>query len=447
MKKHLNRLYVRMFFVAVIVVCATIALPMASTLWRMNALLEADEQERFLRTIGTLRPLLEDGTLPADSLENFLTEGIFEIAYYDAIEDLPLAAAEKQVLSDGANIHIVNEKPRDGFFIGVARIGERFLLASAHTNPLYQETRRHNSLIRIISLALCTLILLHAGRKFIKPIIVLDNAAKKVAAGDFGVHVPNRHTGGEIRSLIDSFNAMVRELGSVEMFRSTFISDVSHEFKIPLTTISGYSRLLQGECTEEEREEYAAIIMEESRHLSTLVDNILMLNRLEEHPTGAVEMESVDITEQVRRALTHFESRWTEKKIAMTFSLQEVSAHVNGVLLMQVWTNLIDNAVRFSPEGGAITITLCREADGVAFRIADEGAGMDEAAQRRIFDKFYKADHARNSEGNGLGLAIVRRIVEIHAGSVAVESAPGKGSLFTVCLPIRGNERQNEKLD
>jgi signal transduction histidine kinase len=291
------------------------------------------------------------------------------------------------------------------------------------------------TIVKIQGVLCGLLLIIIIARRLVRPVIALDEAAKRVAAGDFTIRLPARKTANELATLTDNFNTMAENLGKVEMLRSGFISDVSHEFKIPLTTISGYARLLRDGCAPEEMDEYADIIMEETIRLSKLVDNILTLNRIERRSVRT-QWEAIALDEQVRRALTHFEQAWMSKGIDARFELEEVSIVGYETLLMQVWTNLIDNAIKFTPTGGIIVLSLTRDDDGngVIFSIRDSGVGIAPGQVDHIFDKFYQADNSRGTEGNGLGLAIVSRIVQIHGGTIRVESSPGEGSVFTVFL-------------
>ena len=237
----------------------------------------------------------------------------------------------------------------------------------------------------------------------------------------------------EIGSLIESFNTMTRELGSVEMLRSNFISDISHEFKTPLTAIEGYAKLLEGDCSPEERREYVGTITDETRRLSVLVANILMINRLDKGNIPS-ERHPVRIDEQIRHALALCEAGWTGKNLELDLELDEIYFAGYESLLMQVWANLIDNAVKFSPDGGRISLALHQKGGRVVFVICNDGDNIPEESRPHLFEQFYKADLSRGGEGNGLGLSIVKRVAELHGGEVSVENLPGSGVRFTIFL-------------
>ena len=254
-----------------------------------------------------------------------------------------------------------------------------------------------------------------------------------MAAGDFTVRIPAPKRMDEIGSLIESFNTMTRELGSVEMLRSNFVSDISHEFKTPLTAIEGYAKLLEGDCSPEERREYVGTITDETRRLSVLVANILMINRLDKGNIPS-ERHPVRIDEQIRHALALCEAGWTGKNLELDLELDEIYFAGYESLLMQVWANLIDNAVKFSPDGGRISLALHQKGERVVFVICNDGDNIPEESRPHLFEQFYKADPSRGGEGNGLGLSIVKRVAELHGGEVSVENLPGSGVRFTIFL-------------
>lgn len=432
MFKRLNTIYFKLALIVIVTVSVTLAIPLLTVITKTNAAMQSNIESQLIQSAAKLAPYLEDGTLSLDTVENIFSTDTFTVKFHTDIADLNLNEKQLDRLKQN-HVVLFGDKSEGGYVAAVMKYSDRYAVMTSDTQQVFSEIKRTGHHSAFISVGLGVILILLCGRTFVKPILTLDTAAKRVAAGDFTVNIPNKCRKDELGSLIDSFNAMVRELDSVEMFRSSFVSDISHEFKTPLTTISGYAKLMQGNCEAGEREEYAQIIMEESARLSTLADNILMLNRLEKHEFPA-EPESVEITEQVRRSLTIYETLWSEKNIDLRLSLEEVTVQGYGVLLMQVWTNLIDNAIKFSLDNGIITISLHHDAGEAVFVIENDGGGIPPEKQKRIFDKFYKGDHSRNTDGNGLGLAIVKRIVEIHGGTIEVDSPDGKGAIFTVRL-------------
>lgn len=240
----------------------------------------------------------------------------------------------------------------------------------------------------------------------------------------------------ELESTIENFNRMVRELNSVEIMRNDFIADVSHEFKTPLSAISGYATFLQDpELSEEEKKEYIKKIFFNIEKLNDLTANILHLSKLE-HQQFMEEPASYRLDEQIREAIVFLEPKWSKKKIEFELELPQILYCGYRTLLFQVWTNMIGNAIKYTEAGGNIAVYLKQQGDGVQVIISDNGMGMTEETQKHIFDKFYQGDTARRSEGNGLGLALCKEIIKRCNGEIHVESTPGVGSVFIVTLPI-----------
>ncbi len=271
--------------------------------------------------------------------------------------------------------------------------------------------------------------------RFLRPIHDLISATRSISQGDFSVRVEEGDTIDEIDELQRSFNDMAVELGSIEMFREDFINNFSHEFKTPIVSIRGFARQLQREdLTDEQRREYAGIIAEESDRLANLASSILLLSKLE-NQNIVTDRQPFRVDEEVRKSILLLEKEWTAKEIDLQPEMDEITINDNAELLSHIWRNLIGNAIKFSPQGGALYINLHRAGKNVVFSVRDEGPGMDEETQKHIFDKFYQGDASHGTKGYGLGLALVKRIVTICAGTVEVKSAPGKGSEFIVTIP------------
>jgi signal transduction histidine kinase len=226
---------------------------------------------------------------------------------------------------------------------------------------------------------------------------------------------------------------MAQELQSIEYLQKDFISNVSHEFKTPIASIQGFATLLKSpETTEEERQEYTSIIIKESQRLSRLSQNLLRLSKLE-YQQRLTSEEKFSLDEQLRQTVLLLEPEWAPKEIRWDVNLENTVIHGDAELMQQVWINLLGNAIKFSPQGGEIALSLY-VSDVVKVRIKDQGIGMDEATQARIFERFYQGDTSHAHEGNGLGLPLAKRIIDLHGGALRVKSSPGQGSTFTVEL-------------
>ncbi|NGQ96017.1 HAMP domain-containing histidine kinase [Brevibacillus sp. SYP-B805] len=269
----------------------------------------------------------------------------------------------------------------------------------------------------------------------------VTSSIRRIGQGDFSVSLDwnKDHPYHPLGELVASINEMAGQLNQMEQMRQEFISNVSHEIQSPLTSISGFARALQNDrLSPAERKHYLEIIETECRRLSKLSDNLLKLTSLESrhHP---FEPKSYRLDRQLRSIVLACEPQWREKEIEMDIALAEVTIFADEDLLSQVWTNLIHNAIKFTPNGGTIGIYLEQHGREVTIRISDTGIGIPEEDQSRIFERFYKADKSRNrtNSGSGLGLSIVKKIVEMHNGRIAVRSVPGEGAVFTVTLPAR----------
>ena len=274
------------------------------------------------------------------------------------------------------------------------------------------------------------------GRWFFKPIKKLGAAMEQVADGDFSVRLDTASSSKEIREVYSGFNLMAHELSATEILQTDFVSNVSHEFKTPISAIEGYSMLLQSEELSGEQQQYVDKILFNTRRLSPLVGSILLLSKLENQsiPTNQTLYR---LDEQIRQSIVALEPAWEEKQIDFDVELDSIEFTGNEPLMRHVWDNLIGNAIKFDPRGGFIRIRLTRMEEEILFTIEDNGPGISEEAQKHIFDKFYQADSSHKQEGNGLGLALVKKILAISDGAITAENIPAGGCRFTVTLKAK----------
>ena len=292
-------------------------------------------------------------------------------------------------------------------------------------------------LLTNIALALVfTLIITCLAHKLMNPIRKLIEATDEVSKGNFSIRLNEDNVKHEILNMNVSFNKMVNELSSIETLRNDFIINVSHEFKTPIAAIEGYATLLQdSDLSESERMEYTKIILESSRQLSSLSGNILKLSKLETQEI-VPDKKYFYLDEQLRQALLLLENQWSKKNIDIDMDLKTTRYYGSEDLLMQVWLNIFSNAIKFTPENGLIITKLKATSDSIHICISDNGIGMSEEVQSRIFDKFYQGDKSRNFQGNGLGLTLVKKILDLCKCEISVKSKLNEGTTFNIYLPI-----------
>lgn len=268
------------------------------------------------------------------------------------------------------------------------------------------------------------------------PITEVSRAMRKIADGDYDVELLTGEDGKEFIQLEKDFNAMVTQLKNNEYLHKDFSSNISHEFKTPLAIIKGYADLLQsGNLTDEERILYSDQIAQESKRLTFLTSNLLKLSSLDYNETH-MKKTTFSLDEQIRQVVLSMESRWSDKNICMDLELKPLEFTGEEELLNQVWMNLLDNAIKFTPDGGKISITAYGNKEEISVTVEDNGIGMSEETMSHVFEQFYRGDTEKRYEGSGLGLSLVQRIVGLHGGTVLVESVPGSGSIFMVTLPL-----------
>ena len=273
-------------------------------------------------------------------------------------------------------------------------------------------------------------------RKFTveRPVKRIVAGAEKIMQGDFSVRIPTGFsTDDTFGEIIDCFNRMAGELQGVETLRTDFIANVSHEMKTPLAVLQNYGTLLQSpDLSETERMEYARGVSEGARRLADMMTNILKLNRLENQQIYP-KTEKFDLGEQLCECLLLYENVWEAAEIELDTDIaDEVTVQADRELLSLVWNNLFSNAFKFTPHGGSVTVRLTVEGEYAAVQVQDTGCGMTAEVGAHIFEKFYQGDTSHAVQGNGLGLALVKRVVDILHGEISVESTVGVGSTFTV---------------
>lgn len=329
-------------------------------------------------------------------------------------------------------------------------LGILFLMSGIHTGLLVfmnkaQWSELAQTIVPMVYWAIVAVGLTLFTRKkmrdtYEEPMHKMAQAARKVSEGDFSVYVPTIHTADKLDYLdvmIMDFNKMVEELGSIETLKTDFVSNVSHEMKTPIAIIKNYAQLLRvGKASEEQREEYAKGIEEAASRLSSLISNILKLNKLE-HQRITPEVKAYDVCRQLCESAFLFEEAMEAKEIELEADIEDAAMiRADEDLMELVWNNLLSNAVKFTERGGSITIRQTSDLDHIRVSVSDTGCGISKESINHIFDKFYQGDTSHSMEGNGLGLALVKRVLELMDGDIQITSEEGKGSTFLVTLPV-----------
>ena len=317
-----------------------------------------------------------------------------------------------------------------------------YLLVRAGVLQMVEGSMRPGSFIVLIVLAsilIGTALSITVGRFPLRSVNYVINTMNRLAAGDFRTRLeftgPFRNL-PVIRELTESFNKMASELESTEMLRSDFINNFSHEFKTPIVSIAGFAKLLKkGNLSPAEQAEYLNIIEDESLRLSAMATNVLNLTRVE-NQTILTDVAEYNLSEQLRNCVLLLENKWSAKNLEMNLDFDEHTICANEELMKQVWVNLLDNAVKFTPEGGSVNLKINGNGSGTLVQISNTGSEIPSDRLDRIFQKFYQADESHASEGNGIGLAIVQKVIALHGGTVSVGSREGCTE-FTVTLPGR----------
>ncbi|WP_088225591.1 HAMP domain-containing sensor histidine kinase [Desulfosporosinus sp. FKB] len=288
-------------------------------------------------------------------------------------------------------------------------------------------------MLAIVSILVGTVVAAVISRIPLKPVNVLINAMNRLASGDYGAMIDLGNF-SIAREVSESFNTMASELQNTEMLRSDFVNNFSHEFKTPIVSIRGFAKLLKKEnFTDELQREYLDIIVNESNRLADMATNVLDLTKIE-NQSILTDVTRFNLSEQIRNCVLLLEKKWSQKSLTITVDFDEYEIDANEEMLKQVWINLIDNAVKFSPIAGEIGISITKSLEVLAVSIKNNGTEICEEDRKRIFSKFYQGDTSHSSEGTGIGLSIVKRIIELHKGSISVISSPEE-TTFTILLP------------
>lgn len=426
--------------VVILLVSSSLALIVVSSL-TVN-LLYAPLVDMMQKTSTELAMLNQQSNLSNNELAMVTGNTFMNVSFYNTAEEMLLdvptiskdgiEAIKNQTLERFIPEKIVHQKA--SLYLVTKLENQWVLIRPIFNSEVFTKIGQALRTVLGLSVLFTTVFVLIALKQIVKPIKRLTQATKQVAGGNLDVVVSHKSE-DEIGVLIKNFNVMTQELKTNEYLRKDFVSSVSHEFKTPIASISGFAKIIkQNDLDAQSRSEYADIIISETERLSKLSSNLLRLSSLD-NQCIIDKTHYFSLDEQIRRVILLLEARWTEKNLDLDLEIEPLQIVGDEELLWQVWINLIDNAIKFSNQDGQLNIKAYRDMKSVIVEVSDSGIGMSEGTKNRIFERFYQGDSAHASDGNGLGLSIVKRIVDLYDGSIQVESQIGNGTTFIVKLP------------
>ncbi|MBQ2581830.1 MAG: HAMP domain-containing histidine kinase [Ruminococcus sp.] len=420
-----------MFFM-VMLISATVSISLLLFIFSPIMRKSAEEQlSEIAVSINTLSTKLDEKEYSSEKVISLVTNSSFTSS--------EIKNTDKRV-SEG-----FEELEQKGYFIKSSGIVPKAsMIIKIHDTYYNIESFSNDSLYWIVNFVIIlsfigcivigTIITSFVGKTILKPLHEISRATSEVARGNFKVRVrvPDDI---EYGMLANNFNKMAVQLSEIETLRGDFISSVSHEFKTPLASIQGFAKLLQDDTiSEDDRREYTQVIIDETSRLAKLSTNILKLTKLENQKTIGKKSKFL-LDEQIRKIIVMLEPEWSKKNIDLDIDLEEITYIGNEELMAQIWQNIINNAIKFTGVDGNIGVKLYRSEQCIVVKISDDGPCIPDEKRTKIFEKFYQGDHSRSTDGNGLGLALVQRVVELCNGSVWVENTHPTGVCFTVQLP------------
>ncbi|NBG87647.1 HAMP domain-containing sensor histidine kinase [Isachenkonia alkalipeptolytica] len=423
-----------LMFIAIIILSSGLSF-LASTVVSPNV--PGELRRNHGEIANALRELEDKTALTTEEMIEITSTSMHQVRPRE-IGELSLGEEARETLERGETIY-----RRDGKIFGLKAYtlirGEVLEIGLQPDSSLFTFTalRVWDALVFYIAIGIILTMVL--TRRVVRPILRLTEATRSVAQGNFDTQLEVRSR-DEIGLLTKNFNRMVRELQNMEVLRKDFINNVSHEFKTPMASIKGFANLLKDpEMTEEERRDYLDIIVYETDRLAHLSSNLLKLSKLENQEIPEIA-ETFSLDEQIRRAVLLLEERWQEKDLSFQIDMEKMTFRGSEELMQQVWLNLLGNAIKFSKPDTEVTIRGEVRDNRFIIEIRDQGYGMTEDTANRLFEKFYQGSTDHSSEGSGLGLPLVKRIIEIHSGKITVDSKIGEGSTFIIDIPKEQEE-------
>lgn len=423
--------YLVTLFVVIFVACGFAYLVTFVGIWgRMQQSVELQIQSVVDIFVG----FMDRSGLMTEDIVDELRERLDVVEVYGSAEELPEPFSGAELEPNKLEMRTV-----EGRFEGAVRMPDGYLYLSVTPPGLFMGLQQLVLKTLVICASIASLGAVVAIHRAIRPLQKLNAAIRQVARGNLDVHV-DYQSRDEMGVVVRNFNWMVGELRNIEYLRKDFVSSVSHEFKTPIAAIQGSVKLLTSvpyeRLSKEKFRKYARLIADETDRMASLSSNLLRLSRLE-NQSAAENLTEFSLDEQIRRCILLLENQWSAKKIDLDIQLDRADYRGDEELVQQLWLNLLSNAIKFTDEGGSVSVKLRRVQGGLRVEIADDGIGMSAETQKRIFEKFYQGDGSHAREGNGLGLSIVKRILDLHGGVIKYDSAPEEGTTCRVTLPDR----------
>lgn len=430
MKRFIRSISGRFFVILFGLLLLPLLLPFIMTVWFQFQEIDQDLNNQLQQRTDQIERLMQDQNLSFAEASQYMDQSLIETTQYTSLNQVQsLSSSERDQLQQKGEITI------DGTWIEPSRYIRQmetgYIVSTPIAGQRILDGLRASAGIGIaITIGVAFILTWLAVTLVTRRIRRISEAAIEVTNGNYDVSITE---GGndEVALLVENFNYMTEALRRNDHLAKDLVASISHELKTPIASIQGFSRLLQTEENLNKRQQYLTIMEQESTRLSRLTSNLVRLSRLD-HQT-IIERKRYRLDEQLRTSLLLLERQWTEKSLRLELDLPEVSVEWEEELMQHVWLNLLENAIRYSPESGVLEVTL-HEGKNIRVTIRDEGPGIAEQDLPYVFDRFYQGEQSRANEGHGLGLSIVKRIIDLHDGELTIKNHPDQGAIVTVML-------------
>lgn len=428
-------IYARFLFAFIGAFLISMLIPAVGMNFIQNSKFESNIAKELSNKADSLKNLITDHGFSTDEAIRMLKTNEVDIQKINSLNNVGIVLTKDQnaLAKQGGIISQYPTSKSRQWFAVFKEGGIWIYIHPNYKSDLFVAIKSMQIYFVVMPIIFGTILIFFAAITVAKPIKKLSVASKRVAGGDLTVQIPAKGN-GELREMTDNFNHMIKKLSENEYLHKEFVSNVSHEFNTPITSLMGYAKLLKRKnLTDEKRDEYADIIIYESDRLSKLCKDLLRLSELENSDEITIK-EKFLLDEQIREAVVLLQHSWEDKNIDIDLDLDEISISGDKALMYHVWINVISNAIKYTNKNGKIQILL-KQSNWITVTITDNGMGMSEEESKKVFTRFYKTDKSRNSPGSGLGLSIAKKIVELHKGTIQVKSKEKAGTTFIVRFP------------